>query len=86
MGDERSLALNLGKDKDWYNATFVQFEYWPYGIGKRGGVTTNASPSDNYTVRYFFRPRARDLPPIGASRPRNDTKQRTFADEFIYLQ
>ncbi len=29
MGDERRrFALNLGKDKDWYNASFAQFEYW----------------------------------------------------------
>lgn len=28
MGDERSFALNLGKDKDWYNASLNQFEYW----------------------------------------------------------
>lgn len=28
MGDERSFALNLGINQDWYNATFAQFEYW----------------------------------------------------------
>ncbi|MDZ7783220.1 MAG: type II toxin-antitoxin system HipA family toxin [Halioglobus sp.] len=28
MGDEREFALNLGKDKDWYQASMAQFEYW----------------------------------------------------------
>jgi serine/threonine-protein kinase HipA len=33
MGDERELALNLGKGKDWYEASLDQFEYW---AGKAG--------------------------------------------------
>ena len=28
MGDEREFALNLGKGKDWYQASIEQFEYW----------------------------------------------------------
>ncbi len=28
MGDERDFALNLGKGKDWYQASIAQFEYW----------------------------------------------------------
>lgn len=28
MGDEREFALNLGKGKDWYQASMEQFEYW----------------------------------------------------------
>jgi serine/threonine-protein kinase HipA len=28
MGDEREFALNLGKGKDWYQASMDQFEYW----------------------------------------------------------
>lgn len=28
MGDERQFALNLGKGKDWYEASLGQFEYW----------------------------------------------------------
>lgn len=28
MGDERDFALNLGKSKDWYQASMAQFEYW----------------------------------------------------------
>lgn len=28
MGEERDLALNLGKGKDWYEASMAQFEYW----------------------------------------------------------
>ncbi|QIB66121.1 type II toxin-antitoxin system HipA family toxin [Kineobactrum salinum] len=28
MGDEREFALNLGKSKDWYQASMAQFEYW----------------------------------------------------------
>ncbi len=28
MDDEREFALNLGKDKDWYQASLDQFEYW----------------------------------------------------------
>jgi serine/threonine-protein kinase HipA len=28
MGDEREFALNLGKGKDWYQASMAQFEYW----------------------------------------------------------
>jgi serine/threonine-protein kinase HipA len=33
MGDERAFALNLGKGKDWYEASMEQFEYW---AGKAG--------------------------------------------------
>lgn len=33
MGDEREFALNLGKEKNWYNASMEQFEYW---AGKAG--------------------------------------------------
>ena len=33
MGDEREFALNLGRDKNWYEASLVQFEYW---AGKAG--------------------------------------------------
>jgi serine/threonine-protein kinase HipA len=28
MGDEREFALNLGKGKDWYEASLDQFEHW----------------------------------------------------------
>lgn len=28
MGEERTFALKLGKDKDWYRASLDQFEYW----------------------------------------------------------
>jgi serine/threonine-protein kinase HipA len=28
MGDEREFALNLGRDKNWYEASMSQFEYW----------------------------------------------------------
>jgi serine/threonine-protein kinase HipA len=28
MGDEQEFALNLGKGRDWYQATMEQFEYW----------------------------------------------------------
>ncbi|MCB1688798.1 MAG: type II toxin-antitoxin system HipA family toxin [Halioglobus sp.] len=28
MGDEHEFALNLGKGKDWYQASMMQFEYW----------------------------------------------------------
>jgi serine/threonine-protein kinase HipA len=28
MGDEKEFALNLGKGKDWYQASMDQFEYW----------------------------------------------------------
>ena len=28
MGDEREFALNLGKSKNWYDASMEQFEYW----------------------------------------------------------
>ena len=28
MGDEREFALNLGKGKDWYQASMDHFEYW----------------------------------------------------------
>nr|ABB79939.1 hypothetical protein ELI2181 [uncultured bacterium pES01019D12] len=28
MGDEREIALNMGKDKNWYVASLEQFEYW----------------------------------------------------------
>ena len=28
MGNEREFALNLGKGKDWYEASLDQFEYW----------------------------------------------------------
>ena len=28
MGEEREFALNLGKGKDWYQASMEQFEYW----------------------------------------------------------
>jgi serine/threonine-protein kinase HipA len=28
MGNERTFALNLGKGKDWYEASMEQFEYW----------------------------------------------------------
>lgn len=28
MGDEREFALNLGKGKNWYEASMAQFEYW----------------------------------------------------------
>lgn len=28
MGDERDFALNLGKGKDWYQASMEQFKYW----------------------------------------------------------
>jgi serine/threonine-protein kinase HipA len=28
MGDEWEFALNLGKDKGWYEASMAQFEYW----------------------------------------------------------
>ena len=33
MDDEREFALNLGKGKDWYQASLDQFEYW---AGKAG--------------------------------------------------
>jgi serine/threonine-protein kinase HipA len=33
MGDERDFALNLGRGKDWYQASLDQFEYW---AGKAG--------------------------------------------------
>ncbi len=36
--DERDFALNLGKNKDWYKATFDNFEYW----AKKAGIPWRA--------------------------------------------